>query len=122
MSEASNRRTLSLRSLPQRAPDEIVREAIGRRTCVTATYNRTEIRMAPHVLYTRHDELFVDGATLERDGNPPREIKIGTFKLAGLGSVAATRVPFEPFSGFEPGDAKYDGVTVATLQRQDDAA
>lgn len=115
MTDAGARPTLSIRTAAPRPSEDVVSEAIGRRTCVTATYNRTTIRLAPHVLYTRHDELFVDGATMERDGQRPREVKIGTFKLVGLAGVAATRVPFETFSGFDPADVKYEGVTLASV-------
>ncbi len=63
-------------------------EAIALRKCIRATYNRMTVILAPHILFTRHDELFIDAVTLERDGQPPREIKIGTFKLAGLKDVS----------------------------------
>ena len=59
-------------------------EAIALKKCVAATYNHSAVTLAPHILYTRHDELYVDAVTLERDGRPPRERKLGTFKLTGL--------------------------------------
>jgi hypothetical protein len=68
--------------------DELLGTAIRTRTCVRAVYNRTAIRMAPHALYRRNDDLFVDGVVLERDGQPPRELKLGTFKLDGLKDLA----------------------------------
>ena len=62
-----------------------VLEAIARERCIEATYNRVEVRLAPHILYTRHGELYVDAVTILRDGKPPREVKLGSFKLAGWG-------------------------------------
>jgi hypothetical protein len=87
-------------------------EAIARRVCLEATYNRTAFRLAPHILYTRHDELYVDAVALARDGLPPREVKIGTFKLTGLKNVKVGEDGFQPEAGFDPGDSKYDGVTL----------
>ena len=90
----------------------IVLEAIARRRCLHATYNRAAVRLAPHILYTRHDELFVDAVTLEHDGRKPRETKLGTFKLAGLREPAVAGQAFRLEPGFDPGDAKYAGVTL----------
>ncbi len=71
-------------------PVPTVFEAIVRKRCLRATYNHTEITLAPHIIYTRHDDLFVDGVVVERDGKPPKELKLGTFKLAGLNGVGLT--------------------------------
>ncbi len=87
-------------------------EAIALKTSVEAVYNRMKLRLAPHILYTRHDELFVDAVTLERDGRPPREVKLGTFKLAGLREVALADQAFQPAPVFDPQQSKYAGVTL----------
>lgn len=115
------RKTLTLSKIvaPEGAPAdpaELVREAIGRKLCIVATYNRTKIRLAPHILYTKHDDPFVDAVVLERDGQPPREIKIGQFKLAGLGDVALTRTRFVPQPGFDAADPRYAGQTLDVVQ------
>ena len=94
----------------------IVLEAIARRRCLEATYNRMTVRLAPHILYTRHDELFVDAVTVERDGRRPREIKLGTFKLDGLRDPAVAGQAFRLEPGFDPGDAKYAGVTLLAAE------
>ena len=94
----------------------IVLEAIARRRCLQATYNRTTVRLAPHILYTRHDELFVDAVTVERDGQRPREAKLGTFKLAGLRDPAVAGQAFRLEPGFDPGDSKYAGVTLLAAE------
>ena len=87
-------------------------EAIATRKIVEAVYNRTAFKLAPHILYTRHDEVYLDAVALERDGQPPREVKLGTFKVAGLRDVAVADAPFEPEKVFDPGDSKYAGVTL----------
>lgn len=87
-------------------------EAIAKRICIEATYNRTAFRLAPHILYTRHDELYLDAVALEKAGQPPRETKIGTFKLSGLKDVVLREIGFDPEPMFDPDDDKYRGVTL----------
>jgi len=91
-------------------------EAIALRKCVEATYNRMKMRLAPHILYTRHEELFVDAVALERDGQPAREVKLGTFKLAGLKEVALAGEQFQRQPVFDPDDRKYAGVTLFAVE------
>jgi hypothetical protein len=95
---------------------KIFLEAIATGKCVTATYNRSSILLAPHILYTRHDALFVDGITLERDGQPPRERKLGAFRLSGLNDATVTATAFTPEPGFNPADDKYAGVTLLAVE------
>ena len=97
-------------------PTEIILEAIARQICVAATYNRNAVILAPHILYTKHDALFVDAITLERDGKPPKEPKLGAFKLVGLGGIARTNRRFSTSALFDPGDTKYIGATLFAVQ------
>lgn len=92
--------------------NRILLEAIARGTCVQAVYNRMRVILAPHILYTRHDELYVDAVTVERDGLPPRETKLGAFKLSGLHELALAERPFQPEPVFNPGESRYAGVTL----------
>ncbi|MES2753266.1 MAG: hypothetical protein V4659_01235 [Pseudomonadota bacterium] len=98
-------------------PNKEMLEAIATRRCVTATYNRDVITLAPHILYTRHGEVHADGVTLERNGAAPKEYKLGTYKLAGLHDVAVTARAFEPDAGFNPAAEKYEGVTLFVVDR-----
>ena len=77
---------------PTGAP--IVFEAIVKQHALAATYNRGSVTLAPHIVYTRHGELYVDAATLERDGKPPRESKIGAFKLLRARRAQDHAAPF----------------------------
>ena len=92
-------------------------EAIALKKCIEATYNRMAVKLAPHILYTRHGELFVDAVTVEREGKPPKETKLGTFKLAGLTIAGIVSRSFAPEPIFNPGDPKYDGVTLFVVER-----
>lgn len=102
---------------PPMLPNRELLEAIATRRCVTATYNRMAVTLAPHILYTRHDEMFADAVTIEREGQPPREVKLGTFKLAGLKGVAVIDRVFIPDPGFQPQAEKYAGVTLFVVDR-----
>ena len=96
--------------------NKLLLEAIALRKCVEVTYNRTRVMFAPHVLYTRHDDLFVDAVTVERNGQPPRESKLGTFKLSGLKGLELTDRPFQPEPTFDPNDPRYAGTTLFAVE------
>lgn len=104
------------------APTEIL-EAIALQKCLMATYNRTVVKLAPHILYTRHEEMFIDAVTIERDGRPPRELKLGVFKVAGLGELSTVDETFEAMHGlYDSSDAKYAGVTLFAVDPRSAAA
>ncbi len=96
----------------------IILEAIATRKCVRATYNRVAMKLAPHILYTRHGEMHVDAVALERDGQPPKERKLGTFKLTGLNDIALSDNPFAIEDLFQPSAEKYAGVTLFAVEAQ----
>lgn len=97
-------------------PNKEFFEGVALKKCVAATYNRTQFRLAPHILYTRHDELYVDAVALEKDGEPPREVKLGTFKLSGLKDVQVEDEHFQPLEIFEPAAEKYEGETLMVVE------
>ena len=90
-------------------------EAIVKRQALAATYNRGTVTLAPHIAYTKHGELYVDAVTLDRDGKPPREVKIGAFKVSGLVGPRVTPRRFEPSELFDPADERYAGVTLIAI-------
>ena len=92
--------------------NKLVLQAIALRKCLDATYNRTRFTLAPYILYTRHDELHIDAVALEKDGQPPRELKLGTFKLAGLDIHGVTDRDFIPDALYNPGEERYEGQTL----------
>lgn len=94
----------------------VLMEAIVKKQAVAATYNRVELTLAPHILYTKHGDLHVDAVTLDRDGKPPREEKVGTFKLAGLNAVRLTPRRFLTSALFEAGHDRYDGETLLAVE------
>ena len=101
---------------PPAGPVPTMFEAIVRLITVSATYNRGTVTIAPHILYTRHGEMYVDAVTVERDGKPPREVKIGTFKLDGLKDVTLAGKHFVPNALFVPSDEKYAGNSLMAVE------
>lgn len=104
------------------APTEIF-EAIALQKCLKVTYNKMVVTLAPHILYTRHDEMFIDAVTTDRNGMPPRELKLGTFKLAGLSDIQVLDEAFEGMYGlYDENDEKYKGVTLFAIAPESAAA
>jgi hypothetical protein len=103
-------------SLPA-LPNHLLFEAIALKKTVAATYNKLRVRLAPYILYTKHDEIYVDAVTVEREGLTPREVKLGSFKVAGLKELASDGQPFQPENLFDPTDEKYAGVTLFAVER-----
>jgi|KBSMisStaDraftv2_1062788.scaffolds.fasta_scaffold213192_2 hypothetical protein len=75
---------------------EAVTGAIMRRMCLRARYNGGEVVLQPSLLYREHDALFLLAVTVSRDGKPPREPKLGTFRLSGLTDLGIAGMMFEP--------------------------
>ncbi|MGN5375214.1 hypothetical protein [Sphingomonas hankookensis] len=96
---------------------DIIRFALMQRICLSVRYNNMDMILAPHMLWTKHGDLHVDAVTVERAGSAPKMLKVGTFKLAGLGNVALTSRTFVPQVEFDPADPKYAEAPVASVQR-----
>ena len=77
-------------------PSEAVASAILRRLCLRAKYNGGDVVLQPALLYREHEAIFLLAVTVSRDGKPPREPKLGTFRLSGLADLAVTSILFEP--------------------------
>ncbi len=98
-------------------------EAIIRRRCISATYNRSRMVLAPHILYTRHGALHIDAVTVSRENMIPREIKLGTFKLDGLSELRVLEREFDVNRDlFEPEAEKYAGETILLVEPGEQAA
>jgi hypothetical protein len=87
-------------------------EAIALRQHLGACYNKLELVLAPHVLYKRNDSYFIDAITILRNGAEPREIKIGSYNLAGLSELKVLEEKFDVNPLFDRMDAKYRGNTL----------
>lgn len=90
-------------------------QAIAERRRLHAVYNRVAMTLAPHILYTRHGEMYLDAVALEKNGAPPREKKLGTFKVAGLNDLALADEVFEVEELYQPWADKYRGETLFAI-------
>jgi hypothetical protein len=90
----------------------ILFESIALKKCVTTVYNGVVMKLAPHVLYTKNNALFIDAITLEKHGESPREKKLGAFHLQGLNQLQIIDDHFETDPLFEPDAEKYEGVAL----------
>ncbi len=90
--------------------------AIVKQVCVNVTYNRDKVVLAPHVAYTRHGELYVDAVTVARNNMLPREEKLGTFKVSGLGEPRLTGREFVVSALYEPDAERYAGCALVAVE------
>lgn len=110
---------LSLEPDPAPAPvnnTPTVLEGIVRQRCLSATYNRTRMILAPHILYTRHGALYMDAAVISREGMLPREEKMGIYKLDGLKDLTVLERAFTISALFDAGLDKYQGETLMAVE------
>ena len=61
--------------------------------------------------------MDIDAVAVERDGKPPREAKIGTYRLTGMNDIAITDRAFFAIEGFDPGAPLYQGETLLAVDR-----
>jgi len=94
----------------------VILEGIVRKKCVVATYNRMAVILAPHALFTKNDALYVAAVTIERDGQRPREEKVGLFKLDGLVGLRLDERDFVTSSVYEPEDERFVGSTLMAVE------
>jgi hypothetical protein len=90
-------------------------EAISRKKTVEALYNGAVIRLAPHLMFERHGDLFVSALNLGKVWRSDEEPRLGQFKLAGLGNAALLEEAFEPLPTFEPAAPRADDVLVLAV-------
>lgn len=94
--------------------DDNIRDAIARKQCIEITYNRMRLKLAPHILYTRHGALFLDAVAVEREGKELNDPRLATFKLAGLKDIEIIDRPFRLMPGFDESDQKYQETPPST--------
>lgn len=75
---------------------DALRSAIGAKVLISARYNVGVSILAPYATFVKHGEAYLRAVTVARDGVEPAQLKLGTFKLSGLGNVQVTSVPFDP--------------------------
>ncbi len=76
-------------------------EAIALKRLIMAHYNGAEMLLAPHQLFSRHDELFVSAFNPRKNWRSEEERRLGHFKLDGLTNLVVTEEGFEPLPQFD---------------------
>lgn len=98
--------------------NKAILEAIALKRCLVARYNKLSLVLAPHVLYRRNDSFFIDAITVTRDGQRPKEDKVGSYNLAGLSELEAIDQPFEIHPLFDRMDPKYRDHTLFMIDAE----
>ena len=97
--------------------DTLLSVAILQNRCLKATYNNGEVVLQPGLLYREHDALFLLAVAVLRDGKPPREPKLGTFRVSGLTGLCLLEDMFEPAPLHQSWAAKPSWQIVTALVR-----
>lgn len=86
---------------PEPSSEKTLIEAIARLRIVTAKYNGSKMSLAPHQLFSRHDELFVSAFNAGKNWRSDEERRLGYFKVSGLSNIALMKDTFVPLPTFD---------------------
>ena len=90
-------------------------EAIARQKTIEARYNGNRIKLAPHLMFERHGELFVSALNLSKSWRSAEDRRLGQFKLAGLGSPDLLDEGFDPLPSYEPSTPHSDDTLLLAI-------
>lgn len=91
-------------------------EAIARRKIITVIYNGAAMRLAPHMMFERHEDFFVIALNLNKDWREGEEKRLGQFKVAGLGDISLTDATFQPLGNFDGVPPRADDLLILATQ------
>ena len=89
-------------------------EGISRRRTVTARYNGTQIKLAPHLMFERRGDLFVSALNMSKAWRSDEERRLGQFKLAGLVEPKLLDESFDPLPAYEQAAPRSDDTLLLT--------
>ncbi|WP_404482180.1 hypothetical protein [Novosphingobium sp. BL-52-GroH] len=89
--------------------------AIAHKKLVAARYNGAVIRLAPHLLFERHGDLFLSALNMSKNWRSDDERQLGQFKLAGLAAIEVIDEGFDPLPSFQPVPPRSDDLLVLTV-------
>lgn len=90
-------------------------EAVAHRKIVTARYNSAMIRLAPHLIFERHGDLFVSALNLSKNWRSEDEKQLGQFKLAGLGAIEVIDEKFDALPSFQAVPPRPEDVLILAI-------
>lgn len=80
---------------------ETLSQAIAERRLVSTCYNGTEMELAPHQIFLRHDALFVGAFNPGKNWRSPEEHRLSYFNLSGLNGVKLRDRGFRPLEEYD---------------------
>jgi hypothetical protein len=90
-------------------------EAIARKRAVAARYNGSLIKLAPHLLFERHGDLFVSALNMSKNWPNDDERRLGQFKLAGLAATELLDEQFDPLPSYQPSPPRPDDTLILAI-------
>lgn len=90
-------------------------EAIARQHLVAAQYNGTLIRLAPHLLFERHGDLFVSALNMSKNWRTEDEQRLGQFKLSGLGAIELLDEGFTALPSYDGSTPRPDDTIILSI-------
>jgi len=90
-------------------------EAIARKRAVEARYNGTVIKLAPHLLFERHGDLFVSALNMSKTWRSDEERRLGQFKLVGLADAELLDEEFDALPSFMPEAPRADDKLILAI-------
>jgi hypothetical protein len=90
-------------------------EAVSRRRVVIAHYNGATVKLAPHLIFERHGDLFAGALNMSKCWRTDDERSLGQFKLAGLSATELLDEEFEPLSCYDGTPPRPDDVLILAV-------
>lgn len=90
-------------------------EAIVRQRTVAVHYNGQDLKIAPHLLYERHGDLFVGALNLSKNWRDDDDRRLGQFKLAGLRQAQLLEEGFDPLPTYKAEPPRGEDTIVMAL-------
>ncbi|MEO5587148.1 MAG: hypothetical protein ABIQ81_05595 [Novosphingobium sp.] len=92
-----------------------VMEAIARKITVTANYNGSSIKLAPHLMFERHGDLFISALNMTKVWRSEDDRRLGQFKLAGLAVTELLDEAFDPLPTYRPETPRSDDTLILAI-------
>ena len=92
-----------------------IMEAIARKQSISARYNGASMKLAPHLIFARHGDLFVSALNMSKAWRSDDERRLGQFKLAGLSAAELLDEKFESLPTFDGEPPRHDDVVVLAI-------
>jgi hypothetical protein len=90
-------------------------EAIARKQTIAARYNGERIKLAPHVLFERHGDLFICALNMTKSWRTDAERRLGQFKVAGLAAVELLDEGFDPLPSYAAVTPRSDDTLILAI-------